>query len=204
MEVGYVVWDGYRCRYMYSAGDGVPVIFLHGYSFTSRVWIEIGIPQSLSERNIPFLLVDMPYGRASDCTGKTRAVKTNLMVIDNARGLLGLTREPLLVGASLGGYIALYYGLQYGVSGLLLIAPVGTDDERIVEHYRGRRVPILIVYGEKDRVVELDDLVRFRDRLGYGDIYVYEDARHPAYLDSPDRFREDLLKFYDIVSQRSH
>jgi len=120
---------------------------------------------------------------------------------DNINFLRGLYRQkfgdrvPIVLGASLGGYMALLYGMMYPVAGLILVAPVWSTRGDILGYYSEREIPILLIYGEKDDIVSIDEMWEFKEMVPTTELKVYEDARHPAYLDKPERFIEDVVEF---------
>ncbi len=186
---------GDGCRYVILRIDGRPLVLLHGYSFTHEVWEEIGLLKRLAEEEIPYLAPDMPYGAKTSCRTKSRARE------DNINFLRGLYRQkfgdrvPIVLGASLGGYMALLYGMMYPVAGLILVAPVWSTRGDILGYYSEREIPILLIYGEKDDIVSIDEMWEFKEMVPTAELRVYEDARHPAYLDKPERFNEDVVEF---------
>ena len=191
----------YRCRCIYSRRSGLPVVLLHGYNYTSHVWQEIGLLQKLEDEKIPYLAIDMPYGARSMCSPRTRDPLENVEVVSTAiRGLFGNT-APLLVGASLGGYIALKYSTVKPVSGLLLVAPVNSLEEELVNKYGSMSVPSMIIWGSKDRIVSREEMEKLAELLD-ARLIVYEGARHAAYLDYPERFAKDLIAFYKALHLR--
>ncbi len=191
----------YRCRCIYSRRPGLPIVFLHGYNYTSYVWRDIGLLQRLEEERIPYLAIDMPYGARSMCSPKTRDPEENIEILATAiKGLYGGT-APLLVGASLGGYIALRYAVRKPVSGLMLIAPVKALEEELVSHYKDMAVPTMIIWGSRDRIVSREEMEKLAKILD-ARLIVYEGARHAAYLDLPERFADDLLAFYKALHLR--
>ena len=190
----------YECRYIFNEAPGRPLILLHGYSFTIDVWRKIGLIDKLVEENIPFLALDMPYGRVSSCREKESSSDVN---VDYVRRMLMdkfYEEIPIILGASLGGYNALRYGMKYDVMGLILIGPVWSTREDIIETYVEKKVPILLIYGDKDNIVSLDEMEEFRDKVGTVKLIIYEGASHPAYLDYPERFTKDVISFYREVS----
>ena len=191
----------FRCRCIYSRRPGLPIVFLHGYNYTSYVWRDIGLLQRLEEERIPYLAIDMPYGARSMCSPKTRDPEENIEIL--ATAIKGLYRgtAPLLVGASLGGYIALRYAVRKPVSGLLLIAPVKALEEELVSHYEDMAVPTMIIWGSRDRIVSREEMEKLAKILD-ARLIVYEGARHAAYLDHPERFADDLLAFYKALHLR--
>lgn len=190
----------YRCRALIYQESGLPIIFLHGYSFTSDVWRDINVLNILQEKKIPFLALDMPYGARSGCSPKTRDPMENVRVLYEAIHAIFGSIEPLIVGASLGGYIALKYAIKYSVAALLLIAPVHVFDKELTRYYHVLKIPVHVIYGSRDDVVDKEDLEEFVKQLPIAKLIIYEDAHHPAYLDKPEEFKKDLLNLYNIIT----
>jgi pimeloyl-ACP methyl ester carboxylesterase len=190
----------FRYRVLFNKIPGSPLVFLHGYAFTSEVWVKLHVLRSLEEHAVPFAAVDMPYGRDSVCTPKTRDVMANIILVAaTVRNIFGRV-NPVLVGASLGGYIALQYSLQHPVHGLLLIAPVGTHE------FKGHprlEMHVQVIYGSRDRIVPFGEMREFVRSLPTAKLVVYEGANHPAYLGNANRFTEDLLTTYHLCSEAS-
>lgn len=113
----------HKCPALYSNVPGVPIVFLHGFSYTMDIWQRIGVTDLLIEKHLPFLALDMPYGLKSRCQPKTRNPEVNLTVAAEAIKNVFGSAVPVLVGASVGGHIALRYAAKFPVKGLFLIAP---------------------------------------------------------------------------------
>ncbi len=192
----------YRCKCYVYRETGIPIVFLHGYMFTSDIWRDINILQFLEEKNIPYLAIDMPYGRRSNCSPHTRDPDENIYVLREAMHALFPNLEPIIVGASLGGYIALKYMVRHPVAGLILIGPVNVFEKELVNHYKNIEFPVKIIVGGKDDVVDINDMYKLRNMIPGSKLVIYEKARHPAYLDHPDRFKNDLFELYKSVLNR--
>jgi pimeloyl-ACP methyl ester carboxylesterase len=192
----------HRCRAIYNFASGVPVVFLHGFSFTSDVWQRTDVTELLKEKRVSFLALDMPYGLKSECQPRTRDVEVNVAVVRGAvQNVFGAV-SPVLVGASLGGHVALKYAAaRFPVSGLLLLAPVRVLEASLVESYSRFHFPVRIVCGSEDRMVSLEELRDLASMLPDAKLTVYGWAGHAAYLDSPGRFKRDLLELYATVEQ---
>lgn len=187
----------HRCHAILLQGRrGVPIVFLHGYSFTSEVWRSINVLHRLEAAAIPFLCLDMPYGKNSRCSPKTREVAANVTMLNEAVRDTLHTDEAVLVGASVGGYIALHYAICYTVLGLLLIAPVRSRQADLAHHYPALKVPVTIIHGSNDSLVSRSEMRDLAARLPVAELREYPAARHPAYLDDPERFKTDLLELY--------
>lgn len=181
--------------------SGPPVILLHGYAFTSAVWNEINVLKSLTENNIPYVAVDMPYGKKSNCSHHTSDIESNLSIVRKIA--VKFEKPPVLVGASLGGNIALRYSTKYPVSGLLLIAPARSLKADLTGKYDGSIFPpVKIIYGTKDSLIPKKEMLVLSNLLD-AEIEFYEGAKHPAYLEFPDRFKKDLLELYNQVASTS-
>jgi pimeloyl-ACP methyl ester carboxylesterase len=199
MKVEKLSLGNFRCRAILNHADGIPVVFLHGYTFTSEIWRKINALEALGTA-IPYAALDMSYGMNSECNPRTRDPEANIsLVADAVLKIFGQT-EPIIVGASLGGYIALKYAIRHPVTGLLLIAPVESDDGDLIRSFHKLTMPVLIVYGSEDNIVSLREMKQLSHALPNGKLVVYEKAAHPAYLSCPDYFKRDLLKLYDMVS----
>ncbi|RLG81323.1 MAG: alpha/beta hydrolase [Thermoprotei archaeon] len=193
----------YRCRVLVNDVPGLPIVFLHGYSFTSSVWVDIGLLEQLERDKIPFIAIDMPYGIRSACSPRTPDPEENVHVVyETVHAFFG-SSKPVVVGASLGGYIALKYAAKHSSSGLMLIAPVKVFDKALVKWYRSYTNPVYIVVGTEDDVIDINDMEKLAELFPNAKLILYEGAKHPAYLDSPDRFREDLGRLYREVVEPS-
>ncbi len=184
----------FTCRIIRSEDIRNPIVFLHGYIYTSDIWRDINVLSYLEEKNIPFIAIDMPYGLKSMCKPKTDDVELNVKVVER----IVSNNKPLLVGASLGGYIAVRYSLRNPVKGLLLISPVRCLEDDLIRSYRNLNVKTYIIYGENDKIVPFEEMKKLSDHLN-AKLIVYEDAGHPAYIDKPLKFREDLIELYYSV-----
>src|SRR5512146_2830517 len=144
---------GHKCQALYYKAKGVPIMFLHGLNYTIAVWQRIDVTELLEEKHVPFLALDMPYGLKSQCQPKTRDPQTNVTFAFEAIQSTFGSEAPVIVGASLGGYIALNYAAQHPVKGLFLISPAGAfDNDNLIAAYRGFQFPIRIVWGNQDTV----------------------------------------------------
>jgi pimeloyl-ACP methyl ester carboxylesterase len=192
---------GYSCRAFLHQASGVPVVFLHGFSYTSEVWQRIGILDVLSEKKVPFLSLDMPYGKKSECQPKTQNVEKNVAFAKEAIESVFESQIPILVGASMGGYTALNCAVQFPVKGLLLISPTRVLQEHLVQAYSRFKFPVHIIWGSQDNIVSGEDLRTLSNMLPKAKLITYEGASHSAYLSQPDRFKRDLLELYASAEQ---
>jgi pimeloyl-ACP methyl ester carboxylesterase len=55
--------------------------------------------------------------------------------------------------------------------------------------------PTLVVWGDRDRLVPVDDADAFEELIPHARKLVYEDTGHVAMLERPERFNADLEEF---------
>ncbi len=185
--------EKFICRVISGQGAGKTMVFLHGYMFTGEVWKDIGLLSGLEENKIPFTAPDMPYGHHAKCQPKSSDPDDSINIVKEITG-----KTDILIGASMGGNIALRYAVKHPVGGLVLIAPVGSQSENLVKAYDALNAPVLIVYGEKDAIVEQHEMEDLSKQLN-APLHIYEKAGHPAYLDLPEKFISDVMSFHSTV-----
>ncbi|MGE5533080.1 MAG: alpha/beta fold hydrolase [Bacillota bacterium] len=195
MEITLTTTD-HKCRIIYNVASGTPIVFLHGLSYTADIWQRISITELLVEKHIPFLALDMPYGMRSQCQPKTRSPQRNIDFAKEAIQTLFSTETPILVGASIGGNIALRYAACFPVKGLLLIAPARSHEPDLAQSYGNSKFPTTIIWGTEDNIVASEDMRTLADMLPNAKLIIYESAHHSAYKDQPDQFKHDLLELY--------
>jgi pimeloyl-ACP methyl ester carboxylesterase len=189
----------YSCRAIAHRVSGVPVVFLHGYSYTGAVWHRISVTELLKEKKVPFLALDMPYGAHSDCSPHGRSVETNINVLKEALQAVFPSTTPVLVGASLGAHIALQFAARFPVKGLLLVGAVRVLDEPLLRAYSRFTFPVRLIIGSEDHIASVEELRTLAGRLPDGKLTVYEGEGHSAYLGNPERFKRDLLELYAMA-----
>lgn len=192
--------SGHKCPALYFTVSGIPIIFLHGLSFTMDIWQSIGVTELLIEKRVPFLALDMPYGLRSRCQPRTRSPEVNLAVVSEAVKNIFGSAVPVVVGASIGGHIALKYASRFPVKGLLLIAPGRPfEDNDLVQSYGKFKFPVRIIWGSHDNLISGEEMRTLADKLPNAKLLVYDGASHAAYRDQPELFKRDLLELYATV-----
>jgi pimeloyl-ACP methyl ester carboxylesterase len=187
---------GYKCKSILFHAEGVPIIFLHGFSYTSMVWQRIGVTDLLIEKHVPFLALDMPYGSKSECQPKTHDIQKNVAFANEANESTFGKEVPVIAGASLGGHIALQYAAQFPVRGLLLVAPSRALEETLVKSFEKFSFPVRIIWGSEDNIISGEEMRILADKLPNGKLVTYEGGGHSVYVSQPSRFMRDLLELY--------
>ena len=194
--------SGYKCRTLYSNIPGVPIVFLHGLSYNIEIWQQIGLSDLLLSTHVPFLMLDMPYGMKSNCQPKTRSIEKNLSFVSEAIKTVFGEAQPILVGASIGGHMALQYATRFPVKGLLLVAPARALTDNLQEAYGRFSFPVRIIWGSQDNIVSGDDLRMLEGKLPDAKLKVYNGSGHSAYKNESEQFKKDLMELYATAKQK--
>ena len=186
--------NGFECRVISGSGRRPCIVLLHGYMYTSDVWNDIGLLRLLEQKNIAFNAVDMPYGHRSECAPRSGNPEQNTAIVASIA-----SHDSLLIGASLGGYIALKHCVARPAGGLMLVAPVMSLQAELAARYPQISARVRLIYGENDNVVYRDEIKRLGRLLGITP-RIYEKAQHAAYMDHPERFNTDVIEFYQQMT----
>jgi pimeloyl-ACP methyl ester carboxylesterase len=176
--------------------SGTPIVFLHGLSYTAEIWQRISVLDLLKKKNVPFLALDMPYGMKSQCQPKTRNPEKNIAYLNEAVKVVFGDVVPVLVGASIGGNMALRYAAKFPVKGLLLVGPARVLESDLVEIYGKFKFSTTIIWGSQDTIIASEDMRVLAEKLPNARLIVYDGAGHSAYKDQSDKFKHDLLELY--------
>ncbi|MHC4845867.1 MAG: alpha/beta fold hydrolase [Planctomycetota bacterium] len=169
--------------------DGRPVLLLHGASFHSGTWQELGTVDALAEAGLRVVAIDLP--------GFGKSPESSVPVDDFLAELipeLSIDR-PVIVSPSMSGRFSfpLLVDHQDLVGGFVPVAPATARD--YLSQLSDVRVPALVVWGTEDSIFPIENAQPLADALGGARVLVLEGARHPAYLDQPDVFHAELIGF---------
>ena len=143
----FVKIDGVRIHYI-EQGKGDPVLLLHGSSFNSRTWEETGTLAAIANSGFRAISVDLP--------GKGLSEKGNFSedmadFIERLSDILALD-NPILLGASLGGFVALSFAISHpkSVRGLILAGAAFNLIEKQDSLRKLKPIPSLLIWGSED------------------------------------------------------
>ncbi len=186
-----------RCKI---ANEGSPnnVVFMHGMAFNADTWDDLGTLDLVAKEGFGVYALDLPgFGKSSGTRLKRKQATEFIRTFLDEMML----EKCVLVGPSMGGGIALSYAVKYGdkLTGLVLIAPAGLDDPEIINNLTKISVPVLIFWGENDKIFPVEMGKNLAKKLRNSEFVICPKARHPCYLDCPELFHEKLIAFVKSV-----
>ena len=120
-------------------GKGYPVVLLHGFGFSNKIWFEIA--ESL-KNDFMFIMPDLPGSGGSE-----KLYKQNVSLTDYAEVINELIKienliSPVIIGHSMGGYITMAFEKKYpdlSVAICLFHSSSYSDDiEKIYEYEKNQ------------------------------------------------------------------
>lgn len=175
--------------------DGRAVLLLHGAAFDSSTWQTLGTIDVLANAGYRVFAVDLPgHGKSP-----ARPIDPSSFGVE-LLAHLGIDRA-VVVSPSMSGRISFPLVLQHPdrVSGFVPVAPVQAVD--YAKKLEKSPVPALVVWGEEDALLPPTQAALLARSFERADVLILPGARHPAYLDQPQRFHEALLKFLATLGE---
>lgn len=133
---------GAKIRYT-DVGKGRVVVLLHGFLENLEVWFGNHFAQELA-KHYRIIAIDLPGHGKSECVGYVHRMERMATVVKAVMDEIGL-RRYVLVGHSMGGYVALAFAEKYPetVSGLCLFHSTCTADSDAKKIERERAIRLV-------------------------------------------------------------
>ena len=133
-----------------SAGTGPAVVFIHGFGEDSRVWADFLPPFFEKYQTVT---LDLPGAGASEPPAES-TIEYFAEAVRTVVETLGL-EKPVLIGHSMGGYVALAYAERYPLSGLGLFHSQPFADTEEKKEARRKSAEFVERQGSRPYVKEL-------------------------------------------------
>lgn len=133
---------GAKVRYA-DTGKGRVVVLLHGFLESLEVWFGNGFAQELA-KHFRIIAIDLPGHGKSECIGYVHRMERMAGVVKAVMDELGL-RRYMMVGHSMGGYVALAFAEKYPghLSGFCLFHSTATADSEAKKIDRERAIRLV-------------------------------------------------------------
>lgn len=181
--------------------DLVTVLFLHGQSYTSRIWDDRKILDPVAAAGWRAVSVDLPgYGDTPDRPGDGADAATDGEWLRGLIDKLGGPGRVVVVSPSMSGKYSLGYLEEFPdeeLLGFVPVAPVGIDEFERPED--AAPIPAMAIWGSEDPAYNeerADHLIeQMRAPEGEAQTQLIEGAGHACYDDEPIEFTAYLLAF---------
>lgn len=170
-------------------GNGPVVLLLHGASFSSKTWQEIGTMQVLADTGYRAVAIDLPgFGISESNDGSP---ETWLGGLFDALGI----EKPVVVSPSMSGQYALPLVASEPelLRGFIAVAPVAIMEYK--DQLKQITVPVLAVWGEKDRLIPQEQADLLVSSAKQGRKVVIAGGSHAPYMSDPEMWHRVLLEF---------
>lgn len=119
-------------------GKGTAVVLLHGFLENKTMWKEL--TSILSHKN-RVIAIDLLGHGATECLGYIHSMEDNAKIVKAVLSHLRI-RKAILVGHSMGGYVALAFAELFptSVKGLVLLNSTSKEDSAERKHNRDRAI----------------------------------------------------------------
>ncbi|WP_013323719.1 alpha/beta fold hydrolase [Gloeothece verrucosa] len=168
---------------------GSHLLFLHGASFNSQTWREIGTLQLMAEQGYHAFAIDLPGYGDSQSPSVPREAFLLLLLEELA------LQQPVIVSPSMsGGYsLPLVASHPDKLRGFVAVAPVGIGKYR--EQLKGIETPTLAIWGSNDRLIPVSDADLLVQLMPNTRKVTLKNAGHACYMRATDEFHKHLIRF---------
>lgn len=177
--------------------DNPTVLFLHGASFSSQTWNELGTLALMAEHGYRAVAIDLP--------GFGQSESGDFPPLDFLLGMLEQLSldQPILVSPSLSGMYSLPLVATHPdkLAGFVPVAPVGITSYK--DPLQGNPLPTLAIWGSNDHIVPVEQADLLCQLLPHARKVLLTDAGHACYLRATTEFHAHLLQFVQECYQIS-
>jgi pimeloyl-ACP methyl ester carboxylesterase len=193
-RVGWAATPGGAVRFAVRGPEGAqPLLILHGLGDSLAGWAQVAGPLAQRYR---VHLIDLPGHGLSHKPPDWRLRTLEGAVAHYARDL----RDPVLVGHSLGGWLALRLFPSEVIKAMWteaaqgLLGAISEEDFLLEAQLSGLRVALRLVWGARDRLLPEGTLAFFQRALPNAEVILLDKAGHLPHLEAPGQLAQAILR----------
>jgi len=170
------------------------ILLLHGFSFNSKVWEEIGLIDLLEQLGYNIYALDIPgFPKSSNRFNLSEEEQVELL-----SQLLSkvIKKKVVILGASAGAYLSLKLAEHSSnkIEALIAVGPAQLD--RI--NWKEISTKLFGIWGSNDTISDPREGTKIFESHK-AKTAIINNARHACYLDKPDEFKKVVKEFLESV-----
>ncbi len=169
-------------------------LLLHGASWNSQTWEDIGTLRLLAEKGYRAIALDLPRYGTSERISESKELFLNDFLEE-----LNFTK-PIVVSPSMSGIYSLPLVVSHWdkLKGFVAVAPVAIS--KYSKQLKGIELPTLAIWGSNDHIVPVKQADLLLKIMPKAQKVILANAGHRCYLDATREFHDYLSDFLEKVS----
>jgi pimeloyl-ACP methyl ester carboxylesterase len=193
----YIAIQNAHIHYLKVGQPGrLPVLLLHGTSFSAQTWRDLGTLELLAQNNYQAIAIDLPgFGKSQPAAGEPHNFLSELL------DALQLD-PPVLISPSMSGRFSLPVVVSHPqkLRGFVAVAPI--DIPRFKTQLKNNPLPALAIWGSDDHIIPVAHADLLCQLMPNAEKVILADAGHACYMRATPAFHHHVLRFLEQCYQK--